>query len=319
LGERLDYHTVIVSTTVPPGSCASLVELLEKHSGKKVSVELGFCYCPEFIALGNVIEGVLEPDFVLVGASDPNAAQSATAVYRGLCTNFPTIYHTNPTNAELAKMALNCYLATKMTFANTLAALCEKLPGADANEVLAILALDSRVNEKYLRGATAYGGTCIPRDTYALVRAAEAVGVGLPVIWAVAVENEWHFGRLLDMVEDCWETSGGKVGILGLAFKSGSNVTEESVGMMLLEHLNPPGDVIAYDPLVRTEQSVGSAQECIDGARVVVITTACDEFGDLEFGEGQTVIDCWRIYHKDELETKGVDYIAIGLGPCKES
>src|SRR6185436_11415889 len=126
---------------------------------------LGLCFSPEFIALGTVIRDMLEPDMVLIGESDPRAGAMLEHLYRGVCENDPPFRRMSLVEAELTKLAVNTYVTMKISYANTLAGLCERLPGADVESVTDALGLDTRIGGKYLRGAIAYGGPCFPRDT----------------------------------------------------------------------------------------------------------------------------------------------------------
>lgn len=318
LWDKLGYHTVIISSTVMPGSCGGPIrEMLEAESGKRVGLDFGLCYSPEFVALGNILGGFLEPDFVLVGSSDPKADSVATAMYERLCMNDPPIAHTNLINGELAKMALNCYMTMKMTFANQLAELCELLPEANVDEVTSAIGLDSRVSGKNLVGATAYGGPCFPRDTRSLARASSNVGLRLPLIAGIREMNRWQVDRLANKARSLLRP-GGVIGILGLGYKPGMPAVEESAGNALVKILRVTSDVAAYDPLVRIGESTGTAQTCVDRADVVVLVTPDPAFKNLNFRKCHTVIDCWRMLDRKTIVGQGAKYAAIGVGPCKE-
>jgi len=193
LREKDEYHLVIVSSTVNPGDCEKhlLPELVEQ-SGKKVGPDFGFAHVPEFVALGNILEGFLEPDFVLIGASDIKAASRASFIYRRLCKNNPTIKRMNLVNVEIAKIAANCHTVLKTAFGNQVAELCEAIPSADVDEVTGAIGLDSRASPEYLRGTTYAGGPCFPRDLKSLLCIAERVGVKLPLIEITDKVNNWQ-------------------------------------------------------------------------------------------------------------------------------
>jgi len=251
----------------------------------------------------------------VIGESDFDAGWEVAELYRQLC-GFPSIRHMSLVNAEIVKMALNCYVAMKITFANELAELCEKFCGADADVVTHALGLDSRISGKCLKGATAYGGLCFPRDTGALTHTAESVGMRSLLMGAVTAANRWQMRRLILLIENCVGLFGVKtVGVLGLAFKPGTNVMRGSVGEALLQQPKLAESVIAFDPVVQVEQSVRTGQACADRADLVVVTVPCKEFKALVFHPGQTVIDCWRIYNGERLREAGVNYIGIGWGP----
>ena len=171
------YHVVVVASTVMPGSCeAELAPALERASGRRVGEILGLCYSPEFIALGNVIRDMLEPDMVLIGESDSRAGDVLEQLYTGVCENDPPFRRMSLVNAELTKIAVNTYVTMKISYANALADMCERLPGADVEAVTDALGLDTRIGRKYLRGAIAYGGPCFPRDNKAFAVLARDLG-----------------------------------------------------------------------------------------------------------------------------------------------
>lgn len=305
-----DYHLVIISSTVPPSSCKLIQQVLETESGKALG-DFGLCYSPEMVALGNVLQGFLEPDFVLIGTEDVQSAYLAEDIYRRLCAEDVFIRHTNFINAELAKVGANCFLVLKITFANQLAELCEGILGADVDEVTSTIALDSRISSGCLRGATAYAGFCYPRDMQALTASAGTTGMMLPLMWNVDKLNQWQVDRLVRLVRK-QVADGDVVGVLGLAFKPNTNQTAGSVGIALLERLGISSNVVAYDPLAQVGQSVRTAQICADRADVLVITIPCPEFREVKFHKGQVVIDCWRMLTQIEVEGFGAKYIALG-------
>lgn len=312
-----DYHVIVISSTVMPGSCGGPIrEMLEAESGKQMGRDFGLCYCPEFGALGKLVAGFLKPDFVLVGSSDPRADSIITGMYEQLCTNNPPIAHVNLIDAELAKIAVNCYATMKMTFANQLAELCELIPGASIGPITDAIGLDSRIGRKFLTGATAYGGPCFPRDIRALERVSSNVGLRLPLIAGIHEMNRWQIDRLAVRVKKLLRPK-GTAGILGLAYKPGMDVIAESAGHALASVLRISADVVAYDPLVAIGESVRTAQACVDRADVIVITTLDNAFRNLAFREGQTVVDCWRMLDRETVVQQGAKYVAIGVGPCE--
>ena len=175
--------------------------LLEKESGKRCGIDFGLCYSPEFIALGSVLRDFLNPDLLLIGECDARAGERVAAFYReALKIDVPAV-RMSPVNAELAKIALNTYVTTKITFANMLAELCEQLPGGDVDAVTQALGLDRRIGAKYLSGALGYGGPCFPRDNTAMARLLEAMGVSSQLPSTVDWLNRSLPGRVVAMIE----------------------------------------------------------------------------------------------------------------------
>jgi UDPglucose 6-dehydrogenase len=327
LAARDDYHVMIVASTVMPGTCDTEIRpMLESASGRRVGDTLGLCYSPEFIALGSVIRNMLEPDMVLIGESDSRAGDVLERIYAGVCENDPPVRRMNLVNAELTKIAVNTYVTMKISYANALADMCERLPGADVEAVTDALGLDTRIGAKYLRGAVAYGGPCFPRDNKAFGVFARDLGAEPLLAEATDAVNIAQTDRLARVVQSRLEV-GNAVGILGLAYKPDTGVIDESPGLALAELLANAGcEVRVYDP-VATEAGVraldGLAQGCSSAAEllaqsdVAVIATPWPEFAELPIdrlereGRRVVVIDCWRLL--PERDSSGtVEVVRLG-------
>jgi UDPglucose 6-dehydrogenase len=201
LKRKPEWHLVVITSTISPGSMDTAIRpFLEERSGKRSGVDFGMCYNPEFIALGSVIRDFLNPDFVLIGESDERSGQVLEGIYRQVCENDPPVVRMNFINAELTKLAVNTFVTTKISFANMLARICERLPGADVDVVTRALGLDSRIGAKYLKGAISYGGPCFPRDNLALIATARKVGAPADIAEATDRFNRWQVGWLADLV-----------------------------------------------------------------------------------------------------------------------
>jgi UDPglucose 6-dehydrogenase len=327
LAGREDYHVVVVASTVMPGSCEGELRLaLEQASGRQVGDSLGMCYSPEFIALGNVIRDMLEPDMVLIGESDARAGDTLEALYTKVCENDPPFRRMSLVNAELTKVAVNTYVTMKISYANTLADLCERLPGADVESVTGALGLDSRIGGKYLRGAIAYGGPCFPRDNKAFAVIARDLGTEAPLAEATDAINDAQSQRLAGIVL-AHLGEHDTVGVLGLSYKPDTGVVEESPGIALAELLAENGvrEINVFDPVATDAAAVhlgesarpcGSASEVLDRSDVVVIATPWREFARLpvdrtaERPRRTVVIDCWRILADDMHDA--FDVVRVG-------
>ena len=204
-----------------PGSCDG-GDRDRRSSSRRVdrsATSLGLCYSPEFIALGNVIRDMLEPDMVLIGESDPRAGDVLERLYAGVCENDPPFRRMSLVNAELTKIAVNTYVTMKISYANTLADICERLPGADVESVTDALGLDTRIGGKYLRGAIAYGGPCFPRDNKAFAVLARDLGADAALAEATDAINVAQSDRLARIVRRA-SSAGDAVGILGLSVQA---------------------------------------------------------------------------------------------------
>ncbi|MBV9848812.1 MAG: UDP-glucose/GDP-mannose dehydrogenase family protein [Armatimonadetes bacterium] len=332
LRDKGGFPVVVLTSTVMPGATGGAVrEALEAASGRRCGREFGLCYSPEFIALGSVIRDMLSPDFILIGESDPRSGDRLAALYGTLCDNSPPVARMNFVNAELAKLAVNTYVTTKISYANMLAGLCERLPEADVDVVTSALGLDGRIGRKYLKGATRYGGPCFPRDNVAFARLARRLGARAPLAEATQEINREH-GAALAQVALSRLPPGGTVGILGLSYKPETDVVTESAGVDVAGRLAAAGvRVVAYDPagMANARTVLGdqvhfaaSAAECARASDVLVITTPWEEFQRLSFGASpdgtapRAVIDCWRVLRPAQREGMA-EYIVPGTGPTR--
>jgi len=330
LSHKAGYHLVVLASTVSPGVTGGQVRsALESASGKRVGRDFGLLYCPEFFALGTVIRDFFNPDMVLIGESDHEAGECLGDLYRRTCDNDPPIIRTNFMNAELAKLAVNTYVSSKITYANMIAGLCEKLPGADVDVVTGVLGADSRIGPKYLKGALGYGGPCFPRDQLALRGLGRRLDVPVTLAEATHELNGLQIPRLADRVQ-AELPAGGAVAVLGLAFKPGTDFLVESQGLELVRVLAERNiEVKVYDPvamepagrlLPRSAKCTYSLSECVQGADVVVLATPWPEFEMLDPAElaagskNPVVIDCWRMLDRSRFEAV-TRYIPLGVGP----
>src|SRR5262245_25998220 len=330
LARRETYHLVVVASTVMPGSCdAEIRAALERASGRRVGETVGLCYSPEFIALGSVIRDMLEPDMVLIGESDPRAGDVLERLYGGVCENDPPFRRMSLVNAELTKIAVNTYVTMKISYANTLADMCERLPGADVEAVTDALGLDTRIGRKYLRGAIAYGGPCFPRDNKAFGVLARDLGAEPLLAEATEAVNVAQTERLARLV-DAQLDAGRAVGILGLSYKPDTGVIEESPGVALARLLANAGhEVHVYDPVAQeaalaaldgVAHGASSVAELLARSDVAVIATPWPEFAELPVdalaakGRRTVVIDCWRLLPDDSYDGV-VDIVRLGRAP----
>jgi len=323
LKERSDYSVVVIASTVLPGAMErEIIPAIEKASGKKRNVDFGICYSPEFVALGNVIHDMLNPDIILIGEGDERAGSVVETFYRSVVDNQSTFLHMNIVNAEVTKLSVNTYVTTKISFANMLADICERIPGADARVVTAAIGRDSRIGSKFILPGAAYGGPCFPRDNKALSFLAKSVGTRARLAETTDEVNRDQSIRLVDMAARHRSTD-GKVGILGLSYKPDAVIAEESAGYHLalgLIERNIP--TIAFDPVAmdHARRSLGnrigyaaSAEEVLSESDVVVLATPWKAFKDLAYRPGIIIIDCWRMLDPATLG-RSVTYIALGQG-----
>src|SRR5690348_13771037 len=259
IGAKNSYHLVVLTSTVMPSSTGNEIRsTLESASGKRCGQDFGLCYSPEFIALGTVIRDFYYPDFLLIGESDPHAGDVLSDIYKRTCKNSPAIARMNWINAEITKLAVNTYITTKISYANMLARLCEKLAGADVNVVTDALGLDTRIGAKYLKGAVSYGGPCFPRDNRALAALAAKVGASSGLAEATDRFNRAQIKSLAEIVKS--ERHGDEsIGILGLTYKPNTDVVEEAFGLLLAQELTAAKlPVVVFDPLADVERAMSA-------------------------------------------------------------
>jgi UDPglucose 6-dehydrogenase len=303
------YHVVNITSTVMPGSTAGPIrQALEAASELTVGDGVGLCYNPEFIALGSVVRNMLYPDMILLGESDPKAGDILESVYATSTNNNPPVQRMNLVNAEITKISLNTYVTTKISFANMLAEVCEKIPNADVEVVGRALGKDSRIGSKYITGALGYGGPCFPRDNVAFSAMADGLGVAADLPRATDVINRRQAQRMIEKVRGI--AGGREVAVLGMSYKPNTPVVEESQGVMIARGLADGGEtVVVYDPLA-LESARGalrdgvryaeSLDDALSKAGTVIITTPDAAFADVPtrlngHGDSMTIIDCWRL------------------------
>lgn len=321
------YHSFVLSSTVMPGSTQeSFIPLLEAYSGKKLHTHFSVCYDPDFVALGNAVQGFLEPDFVVIGESAPAPGARLAELHHTLCTRTPKIFRMSIISAEIAKVCLNAYITTKISFANSISNLCEQIPGADVDSITTAIGTDRRISPYYFRGGLSFGGNCFPRDTHAYMALAEKHGVQAHLIRATNAVNRMqdeHFAAVVLRELDRAQTKA--VAVLGLAFTLRTPVITESPALklirVLLEH---DVRVLATDSLAidNARAHFGPAieylhgpSECLEECGVAVamlqedtIKRAIEEF---QPKRALTVIDPWRMLDRATLDQR-IRYVGLG-------
>jgi len=314
-----NYHVVSVTSTVMPLSTDLEVKpALEAASGRVVGETVGLCYNPEFIALGSVIRDMMHPDLVLIGESDPRAGEVVEAVHRTFIATGVQVRRMTWINAEIAKIAINTFVTTKISYANMLAELCEQLPGGDIDVVTDAIGVDRRIGHTYLRGAVGYGGPCFPRDNAALAAAAAQAGTRADIAVATDVINRRQVDRVARVVRAHATPRQHRVGVLGLSYKPDTPVVEESQGVMLANRLATDGfATMVFDPsalpdaasaLVPSISQARSLAQCVESADVLILMVPWPAFREIPAllrarpRTPLTIVDCWRLLDPADLE-----------------
>ena len=292
-----EKHTIILSSTVLPGTIKKLIKLVEKISGRKYGEGFGFSYVPDFVKLGSVIYDFKNPEFFLVGANNQDDIVLTQSIWYEFHQNNPPKKVLTLEEAEISKVALNAYIVNKITFANFLGQLCEGIDNVNVHNITKTIGIDKRISPHFFGYGTPYGGTCFPRDTSAFIKfAKDRKKRAKNLIFAEEV-NEMVYKSILDKVK-CYK----KVGVLGISFKPNSPVTTGSPSARLIGDLIDCGsEVNGYDRIEETYQNLDadinlfeSAQECIHNSDIVVIMHPDRYFSNLEYGK-TNVVDYWGV------------------------
>jgi UDPglucose 6-dehydrogenase len=315
-----DRHALVMKSTVPVGTGATIKRLFEEQ-GKG-----GFRYvsCPEFLKEGSAVKDFLEPDRVVIGDDGDWAGDAVVELYAPL--EAPLV-RTDIKSAEMVKLASNAFLATKISFINEIANVCEET-GADVVEVAKGMGLDDRIGPKFLQAGIGFGGSCFPKDVTALKQLAGNSGYHFQLLNSVIEVNELQKRRVMAKLEKHLGSLVGKeIGLLGLAFKPNTDDMREASSLVLSARLQAAGArVRAYDPvaeeearkLIRGVDFKPSALEAAEGADALVLVTEWPEFAELDLTElaasmrGTTVIDGRNYLDAGKVREAGLDYEGIG-------
>ncbi|MCX6690419.1 MAG: UDP-glucose/GDP-mannose dehydrogenase family protein [Methanoregula sp.] len=293
------YHTIIVKSTVLPGTSETLViPILEKESAKKVFVDFGIASNPEFLKEGSAVADFFHTDRVVIGTNDLKSRSVLEELYTPL--NVP-IYATTIRTSEMIKYTSNAFLATKISFANEIGNLCKKM-GIDSYDVFRGVGLDARISPHFFRSGIGFGGSCFPKDVRALIAHARTLGVEPQILTAVIETNEDQPEKMIELLKRHMYITGKTIGILGLAFKPDSDDVRESRAIPVIEALQKEGaTIIAYDPVAidnfkRLFPDISYTNDAQDvlNADAVLIVTEWKEFEDLDY-HGKLVIDGRRL------------------------
>jgi UDPglucose 6-dehydrogenase len=332
LRKKEGYHLVVVKSTVVPGTTKSIVKLiLEKHSGKSCSKDFGLCMNPEFLRQGSAIYDTLNPDRIVIGENDRKSGDILENFYRNLYGNkMPPLVRTNLSTAEIIKYANNGFLATKISFINTIANICQKIPEADITTVAKAIGLDRRINPQFLNAGLGYGGSCFPKDVKALVAFSHELGHDSQLLQAVEQVNNLQPSQAIKLAKkQLGNLENKRIAILGLAFKPNTSDMREARSIAIINELLGRGaNIVAYDPAaIPTAKTIlgnnityaTSPIECLKEADCCIIVTEWDEFKKLtaeDFNRNMRrpiVIDGRRIHNASEFSKK-LQFEAIGLG-----
>lgn len=333
IGRLIDHYLVIVTkSTVPVGTAEKVRKTVQDEILKRgADVEFDVASNPEFLKEGAAIQDFLRPDRIVIGTDSDRAKKTMERLYKPFLLNNHPIYFMNIPSSELTKYTANSMLATKISFMNDIANLCEIL-GADINMVRKGIGSDSRIGNKFIYSGVGYGGSCFPKDVRALIRTANKKNYPLRILQAVEDVNhsqkEVIFNKIMKYFNE--NLKGKTIGLWGLSFKPQTNDMREAPSLVIIDKLlNEGASVKAYDPAAMNEakrilgdkvEFVNEQYEAILDADALVLITEWPEFRMLNFKilekslKNKVVFDGRNIYDLEEMEEHGFDYYAIGRG-----
>ena len=322
----LDGFTVVVTkSTVPVGTGDEVERIIRETSP---GCDFAVVSNPEFLREGAAINDFKRPDRIVIGIEDERAREVMSEVYRPLYLNQPPILFTSRRTAELTKYAANAFLATKITFINEIADLCERT-GANVQDVARGIGLDNRIGSKFLHAGPGYGGSCFPKDTLALIKTGQDMGAPIRIVETVAAVNTQRKRAMAGKVlEACGGSVAGKtIALLGLAFKPNTDDMRDAPSIDIVAALEAAGAHIrAHDPesmdqarpLMDKVTFCRDPYECVEGAEALVIVTEWDAFRALDMKRvkaalaAPVVIDLRNIYRPEEMRRLGFTYASVG-------
>ncbi len=323
-----EYLVIAVRSTAPPGTTRSLV--LEPVRKSFSEEQVGVVFNPEFMRQGYAVEDVRNPDRTVIGSADSKSGKTYEDMLKPVLTDKNgQVLHMSLESAELCKYASNTFLATKISFANEMSRIAERLPTVDVDDVMDAVVADSRISPSHLRPGLGFGGTCLPKDLKGLIAFAQKLGVPTSLLEGVKTVNASTSMRLMNIL-DCekLDIKGKKVAVLGLTFKAGTDDTRESHSLHLIEELEKSGcDIWAHDPMVN-EKSISpriramfkrchDVTECTKDAYAVFLMTDWPVYA--EFGldrimantNGKLFIDARRLFSNSSIP-EGIQYRCLG-------
>ncbi len=334
IGEHMeDYKVIITKSTVPVGTSYKVKAAIEEELVKRgVRIPFDVASNPEFLKEGSAVDDFLKPDRIVVGIESKRAEKVMKRLYKPFLMNGHPLLFMDIFSSEMTKYAANSMLATKISFMNDIANLCE-LVGANVDLVRKGIGSDTRIGNKFIYPGTGYGGSCFPKDVQALVRTADEYGHSLEVLKAVEAVNYRQKTTLVEKIKKHFgeNLKGKQFGLWGLAFKPKTDDMREAPSLVIIEQLKAMGaNIRAYDPVAMEEaerilgNSIDYAKDeydaCID-ADAMIVVTEWSEFRMPNFRimeklmNERTIFDGRNIYDPEEMEDNGFNYYSIGREP----
>jgi len=332
LGKTNDiFRTIIIKSTVPPTTTNTIIQnILQQKSNKKVGIDFGLCMNPEFLKEGSAVNDMNSPHLIVIGADDDKSSESIHQFYtKYYTTSEIPMLDTNIVNAELIKYANNSFLATKISFINTIANICNKIPGANIETIAKAIGTDPRISPYFLSAGPGYGGSCFPKDILGFINFSKSLGYEPTLLESTNFVNKQQPIMILNMVKNKISPLNKKtVSILGISFKKNTDDIRESVSLQIIQNLiKEKVNIIVHDPMAleNLKQIFGkqivysnNVIDCIKDSECCIILTEWDEYSKLtqddfkKHMKNPCVIDTRRLLIQKNMSD--VDYNAFGLG-----
>ncbi len=319
------YKVLVTKSTVPVGTGKWLREFVSEH--QKLKTNFGVASNPEFLREGAAIEDFMRPDRVVIGSNEEDAIAIMKDLYRPLYLIETPVIITSLESAELIKYAANAFLATKITFINEIANLCDAI-GCDVHDVARGMGMDNRIGKKFLHPGPGYGGSCFPKDTRALTTVADQFGVETLIVDSVIEANERQRKAMIPKIEKLvGDLSGKKIAVLGLSFKPETDDMRESPAIDIIKELQNRGATVkAFDPVAMKEakhslpdiEFATDEFDAIEGADVLVFLTEWNQFRALDMQrvkgllKSPKIADLRNIYEPSDMRELGFEYVGVG-------
>ncbi|MFX0113249.1 MAG: UDP-glucose dehydrogenase family protein [Candidatus Hodarchaeota archaeon] len=337
LAKKDSYHLIVDRSTIVPGTTRNMiVKSLEEASGKQAGTDFGVCMNPEFLREGESIYDTLNPDRIVIGEYDKRSGDELESLYREFFADreegCPPIMRMNLETAEIVKYANNCFLATKISFANEFSNLCERVPGVDIYDIMKAVGMDFRINPKFFRAGVGWGGSCFPKDVNAMIQYFKEIGLEPRMLQATLEANAYQAKRIVEIAKEELEgtLSGKRIAVLGLTFKPYTDDMREAPSIYIIDQLLAENaNVVGYDPVAtpfgtgtavakfgQRIDYVKSANEALTGADCALIVTDWPEFTDMTAADFKTMNNPLVIDGRRRISStlEDIKYRGIGLG-----
>ncbi len=351
LAQKDGYHLVVAKSTIVPETTRTLIKtIIEKESNKKAGIDFGLCMSPEFLREGQSVHDTIFPDKIVIGQFDEKSGKKLEAIFQhlyreendefsgtwetifGKKVTCPKILRRSIETAECIKYANNSFLATKISFINEFANICERVPGVDIKHIAEAIGLDFRINPKFLQAGAGFGWSCFPKDVNAMITFAKEHNHNPKLLESVMAVNAQQAKRMVQLTEEIvGDLKEKQIAILGLSFKPETDDMRNAPSIIIIDELLSKGaNVIAWDPQAieeaKKENDLGnkitfanSLEEIFDNTDACLLVTEWKQFKKLEAKDFKkmkkpVVIDGRRIYDYKKFRKEGIIYAGIGLG-----